>query len=88
MRRFVPALTVVFALVLSTSLPATAQEIKLRAGHDQPVGSMYDEGHKMFKKLVEERSCGRIKADVFPAAQVGSEVAMVEGLRLLVPHWL
>jgi tripartite ATP-independent transporter DctP family solute receptor len=43
---------------------------------------MYDEGHKMFKKLVEERSKGRIKADVFPAAQLGSEVAMVEGVRL------
>jgi tripartite ATP-independent transporter DctP family solute receptor len=51
-------------------------------GHDQPVGSMYDEGHNMFKKLLEERSKGRIKAAVFPAAQLGSEVAMVEGLRL------
>jgi tripartite ATP-independent transporter DctP family solute receptor len=51
-------------------------------GHDQPVGSMYDEGHSMFKKLVEERSNGRIKAAVFPAAQLGSEVAMVEGVRL------
>jgi tripartite ATP-independent transporter DctP family solute receptor len=51
-------------------------------GHDQPVGSMYDEGHNMFKKLVEERSNGRIKAAVFPAAQLGAEVAMVEGLRL------
>jgi len=61
---------------------ASAQQITLRMGHDQPVGSMYDEGHKMFKKLVEERSKGRIKADVFPAAQLGSEVAMVEGVRL------
>lgn len=64
------------------SSPLPAQEIKLRAGHDQPVGSMYDEGHKLFKKLVEERSKGRIKVDVFPAAQLGSEVAMIEGLRL------
>jgi tripartite ATP-independent transporter DctP family solute receptor len=62
--------------------PAGAQQITLRMGHDQPVGSMYDEGHTMFKKLVEERSNGRIKAAVFPAAQLGSEVAMVEGLRL------
>src|ERR687896_711658 len=60
----------------------SAQEFRLRAGHDQPVGSMYDEGHQMFKKLVEERSKGRIRVDVFPAAQLGSEVAMVEGLRL------
>ena len=69
------------ALALA-SWGASAQQITLRMGHDQPVGSMYDEGHKMFKKLVEERSKGRIKADVFPAAQLGSEVAMVEGVRL------
>jgi TRAP-type transport system periplasmic protein len=64
------------------SFAVSAQEFRLRAGHDQPVGSMYDEGHQMFKKLVEERSKGRIRVDVFPAAQLGSEVAMVEGLRL------
>jgi tripartite ATP-independent transporter DctP family solute receptor len=68
--------------VAAQAAPAAAQEIKLRAGHDQPVGSMYDEGHKMFKKLVEERSGGKIKVDIFPAAQLGSEVAMMEGLRL------
>ena len=60
----------------------SAQDFTLRAGHDQPVGSMYDEGHQMFKKLVEERSKGRIRVNVFPAAQLGAEVAMVEGLRL------
>jgi TRAP-type transport system periplasmic protein len=70
------------ALFVLASWPAGAQQITLRMGHDQPVGSMYDEGHNMFKKLVEERSNGRIKAAVFPAAQLGSEVAMVEGLRL------
>jgi TRAP-type transport system periplasmic protein len=70
------------ALALALSWPASAQQTTLRIGHDQPVGSMYDEGHKMFKKLVEERSKGRIKVDVFPAAQLGSEVAMIEGVRL------
>jgi TRAP-type transport system periplasmic protein len=70
---------VLFVLVAG---PVSAQQITLRMGHDQPVGSMYDEGHTMFKKLVDERSLGRIKAAVFPAAQLGAEVAMVEGLRL------
>jgi TRAP-type transport system periplasmic protein len=79
MRRTLPLLAT--ALFVLASGPASAQ-IALRMGHDQPVGSMYDEGHNMFKKLVEERSGGRIKASVFPAAQLGSEVAMVEGLRL------
>jgi tripartite ATP-independent transporter DctP family solute receptor len=78
---FTLALLVALGLVVSAG-PAAAQAIKLRAGHDQPVGSMYDEGHKMFKKLVEERSGGRVQVDVFPAAQLGSEVAMMEGLRL------
>lgn len=80
-------LTCLLGLLLPLALAAlgpaaTAQEVKLRAGHDQPVGSMYDEGHRMFKKLVEERSGGRLKVDVFPAAQLGAEVAMIEGLRL------
>ena len=57
-------------------------KMRRRMGHDQPLGSMYDEGHQMFKKLVEERSQGKIRVDVFPAAQLGSEVAMVEGVRL------
>jgi tripartite ATP-independent transporter DctP family solute receptor len=82
MRRLLPTLVALaLALTVAGTPPAGAQ-IKLRAGHDQPVGSMYDEGHKMFKKLVEERSGGKITVDVFPAAQLGAEVAMMEGLRL------
>ena len=81
MKRFSAVLTA--SVLAAASWSASAQQVvTLRMGHDQPVGSMYDEGHKMFKKLVEERSNGRIKADVFPAAQLGSEVAMVEGVRL------
>jgi tripartite ATP-independent transporter DctP family solute receptor len=84
MRMLLPSAVayVLAAVVLSVSPATQAQEIRLRVGHDQPVGSMYDEGHKQFKKLVEERSGGRIKVDVFPAAQLGSEVAMLEGVRL------
>jgi tripartite ATP-independent transporter DctP family solute receptor len=80
-RLLAPVAAVLVALALAAADPALAQ-IKLRAGHDQPVGSMYDEGHKMFKKLVEERSQGKIQVDIFPAAQLGAEVAMMEGLRL------
>lgn len=77
------AVTFLAALIgLLPAAPALGQDIRIRAGHDQPVGSMYDVGHTTFKKLVEERSQGRIKVEVFPAAQLGSEVAMIEGLRL------
>jgi tripartite ATP-independent transporter DctP family solute receptor len=43
---------------------------------------MYDEGHQALKTILAEKSGGKIGIDIFPAAQLGSEVAMVEGLRL------
>jgi tripartite ATP-independent transporter DctP family solute receptor len=61
---------------------AQGQQVKLRFGHDQPVGSMYDEGHAVLRTLLEERTAGRLKMQIFPAAQLGSEVAMIEGVRL------
>src|SRR5688500_2501780 len=60
---------------------ATAQT-RLRFGHDQPVGSMYDEGHQALKKLVGEKTGNKVQIDIFPAAQLGSEVAMIEGVRI------
>src|SRR5688572_15615770 len=70
---------ILLAAVASTAANA---QTKLRFGHDQPVGSMYDEGHQALKKIVAEKSAGKMQIDVFPAAQLGSEVALLEGLRL------
>lgn len=72
----------VLMAALALAVSSASAQITLRMGHDQPVGSMYDEGHNLFKKLIEERSGGKLKATVHPAAQLGSEVAMVEGVRL------
>lgn len=84
MNRF--ALRALSCLVLTVAAlaqgTASAQQYRLRIGHDQPTRSMYDEGHSMFRKLVEERSGGRVKVEVFPAAQLGSEVVMLEGVRM------
>lgn len=79
--------SIVLALLLASGVaalpgPAIAQQIRMRFGHDQPVGSMYDEGHAMLRKLVQEQSGGRVRIDIFPAAQLGSEVTMIEGVRL------
>jgi TRAP-type transport system periplasmic protein len=63
------------------SSDVTAQT-RLRFGHDQPVGSMYDEGHQALKKLVAEKTGNKVQIDIFPAAQLGSEVAMIEGVRI------
>ena len=82
MKRVSAVLTVLTASAFALVSFGAAAQTTLRMGHDQPVGSMYDEGHQMFRKLMEERSGGKLKGAVFPAAQLGSEVAMVEGLRL------
>ncbi len=79
-KRFLALLAL--AGLMSAPAPGGAQQVRLRLGHDQPVGSMYDEGHAMFRKLSQERSAGRVRVDIFPAAQLGSEVAMIEGVRL------
>ena len=77
------ALFVVSAALAGATLAsdATAQT-RLRFGHDQPVGSMYDEGHQALKKLVGEKTGNKVQIDIFPAAQLGSEVAMIEGVRI------
>ena len=80
-RTLVPVLALL-ALAAVDPGAAGAQQVRLRFGHDQPVGSMYDEGHRMLRKLLQERTGGRVRLDIFPAAQLGSEVAMIEGVRL------
>lgn len=59
-----------------------AAEITLRAGTDQPLKSMYDEGYQYLARKLAERTNGRVQVQVFPSAQLGSEVVMLEGLRM------
>jgi tripartite ATP-independent transporter DctP family solute receptor len=82
MARPLVSILALLALAAADAGTAGAQQVRLRFGHDQPVGSMYDEGHKMLRKLLQERTGGRVRLDIFPAAQLGSEVAMIEGVRL------
>ncbi|MEC5293481.1 MULTISPECIES: TRAP transporter substrate-binding protein [unclassified Aurantimonas] len=70
------------AIGLLSAETAVAAEFTLKAGHDQPVGSTYDVLHKKFAELVEERTNGRVEIKVYPAAQLGSELELAQGLRL------
>lgn len=79
-RNFAFGLTVAAAAVIAAT-SADAQT-KLRFGHDQPIGSAYDEGLKALQRSVTEKTGGKVQVDIFPAAQLGSEVAMIEGVRL------
>jgi tripartite ATP-independent transporter DctP family solute receptor len=81
-RGFVAAAMAGAGLLLVGAASEAVAQTTLRFGHDQPVGSMYDEGHKAFQRAVNEKTGGKVQIQIFPAAQLGSEVAMIEGVRL------
>ena len=61
------------ALIAPASLAAAEYPaMNVRLSHNQPVGSPEDVGAQTFKKLMEEKSGGRITVDVFPQMQLGS----------------
>lgn len=49
--------------------------------HEESVGSIQDMYAMKFKELVEERSNGKIKVDVYPVGQLGDGVGAVELIR-------
>ena len=75
-------LALAVAAATATAASDASAQTRLRFGHDQPVGSMYDEGHQALKRLVGEKTGNKIEIHIFPAAQLGSEVAMIEGMRI------
>ncbi|MEL7043789.1 MAG: TRAP transporter substrate-binding protein DctP, partial [Pseudomonadota bacterium] len=54
----------------------------LRAGHSASLDEPYHLGLLEFANIVEERSGGRVRVEVYPAGQLGSERMMIEGLLL------
>ncbi|WP_051533910.1 TRAP transporter substrate-binding protein [Desulfitibacter alkalitolerans] len=52
----------------------------LKLGHNVTPGSAVDEGAKKFKEIVEAKTDGRITVEVFPSAQLGSEIDMVKNM--------
>jgi tripartite ATP-independent transporter DctP family solute receptor len=69
-------------LVMQSGL-AGAQTMTLKLGHVLPGGDHpYQQGAMKFAELVQARTNGRIKVDVFPSGQLGGERDMVEGLKI------
>jgi tripartite ATP-independent transporter DctP family solute receptor len=57
-----------------------AAEINLRYAGNLPVGTFVTRGQEYFAKLVEERTGGRVKISVYPAAQLFSDKDMVKAI--------
>ena len=56
-------------------------QVTLKVGHDQPDRSTHHQAALKWKEMVETRTGGKIKVQVFPASQLGSGVQMVEQLQ-------
>lgn len=61
-------------------LTATASEIKMKLA-TATVNDVQTEAIQRFAERLEKRSDGRIKTELYPAAQLGSNTRMIEGLQ-------
>ncbi len=62
--------------------PTQAEKIVLRAGHPANADEPYHLGLVEMARIVKEKSNGRVEIQIYPAMQLGSEKAMIEGLLL------
>lgn len=61
---------------------ATSDDVKVwRFCHEESVGSVQDQFAMKFKELVEEKSGGKIRVDVYPVGQLADGVGAIELLR-------
>ena len=68
--------------IAGASAPVQAQEMELKASHHDAIGTPIHLGMNRLADLVHERSNGRIKIQLYPANQLGSEPQGVEGMSL------
>ncbi len=69
-------------LALSTSAVAVAAQETLRFGHVYEASTPYHAAAVKAAELLEEKTDGRYKMEVFPASQLGKEAALNEALSL------
>src|SRR5512143_2547065 len=73
-----------FLLIAFAGLQALAAPITIKFAHGMPPDE--DEAlHRsvvIFKKMVEQKTAGRVKVDIYPASQLGKEREQFEGVKL------
>ncbi len=79
MKKWILVLTAL-ALVFA-ALPAAADTVVLRLGETHVADYPTTKGDYEFARLVEERTGGRIKIEVYHSSQLGQEKAVIEGVQ-------
>lgn len=78
----IPMLAVAAAASLLAFGPAAQAEVTLRYAHVGVEGEPQTRYAAEFAKLVEERTAGRVKIQVFPNSQLGNLSEMVDGTKM------
>ena len=78
-RAFAKSLTV--AALAAAGTFATAADYTIRLGASQPADHPMTATMNRFKEVAEKESGGRVKVEVYPANQLGSQVQMNEGVK-------
>lgn len=80
MRRWLGVFTAGLTLLLISGIVFAASPTILKLGHGLPADHPLNQGAELFARLVEERTGGEVKVEVFPALQLGSPREQFEGL--------
>jgi len=76
------ALTFAIATAIGTLTTGAQAETVLSFAHTQPTSDSHHLAALRFAELVAERTHGEIKVEVHPAGELGSDPAILEGVRL------
>lgn len=83
MPRSASALVAALAAALALApAAASAAKYNFKLAHVIAPGTPIDVGAKRFAELVKQRTNGEVEISVFPAAQLGAERAIIEGVQL------
>ena len=80
--KFFKSMNVAMAMLLSTALSATAAEMVLRSSDTHPDGYPTVEAVKYMGKVLEEKTKGRLKIQMYHSAQLGQEKDTIEQTQL------
>jgi tripartite ATP-independent transporter DctP family solute receptor len=76
------SLSVAVALLVAPGAARADAKYKFKLAHVITAGTPIDLGAKRFAELVKQRTNGEVEVSVFPAAQLGAERAIIEGVQL------
>lgn len=71
-----------FCFAATDSRQALAKQIVLKLGHINPPGGAIDKQSQKFKQLVEAKTDGQVRIDVYPASQLGKIREILEGISM------